>query len=134
MMGGGRGLPCRADGCRAMFSRVGDGESMARFREAIADRDAHELERHQLIVGTGSARGQRRRPSVGRHAGEIVDDSMKRRRGRPTYIGAIPSSAELGLRDTSGDLNRSVLRRRSRAELDAMREAEDRLRSATETA
>lgn len=54
-----RGLPCRAEGCFAVFRRAGDEGSMVPLQLASADRDEHERRAHGLVL-RGLAGGERR--------------------------------------------------------------------------
>ncbi len=70
-MSGRSGLPCRGDvECLAVFGRARMGSDERAFRHAIADRDAHEWNRHQYVHDQDEAPASRpRRPSVGSHHG-----------------------------------------------------------------
>lgn len=72
-MSGRSGLPCRAPDCLAWFMRRGAGRDWSIFQRVIADRDAHEWNRHQYDHGVDHEDGPRpRRPSVGPHHGEVA--------------------------------------------------------------
>lgn len=49
------GLPCRAEGCRAVFGRSGDQASLTVLLSAAADRNDHELRAHGLRTAQASA-------------------------------------------------------------------------------
>ncbi len=82
-----RGLPCRGEGCFAVFRRAGDDESLLALRVAAADREQHERAAHGLSVGgPGSADAPRMLVASPRRAvrsepspGELEAASLRRR-------------------------------------------------------